>query len=369
MDLHARARGFKAKQSGCLQDLGGGTRYDEPIVANRILKPWESGSVSLPSDASASTASPAPVDFEDVDMDFDEDSIEYASAAPPLPPMPDFAEESPPPDDDDFEGVHTNVTNLNELKDWLGGAPPELPPLPSGEKGAWDPDATSLVSGVDMGALLNAARRSVSQDQPPVQTPSAEENAFTVSGSLAAFGLGELLQLFATSRRTGALALAHENDSGHMFMHQGEVYAADWGGEQPEDPHTVMRLMARMTEGEFRFGPLTDDPPPANVNMSMPQLLILLLGDDDDDLGAGLQLDAPVTLPERMTEPLSSLDAEELDTLQLMHNEKTLEQAMTVDGVDPDRLKEVVALLLERGYLVRLEFLENEDDFFGAGMF
>ena len=269
---------------------------------------------------------------------------------------------------DDFEGVHTNVTNVNELKEWLVGVPPEAPPLPSDDQAAWDPDATSLVSGVDMGALLHAAQRSVSQDQAPVAAEPAAESAFTVSGSLAAFQLGELLQLFATSRRTGALTLAHEGDEGRMFMHQGEVYAADWNGAAPDDPAVVMRQMAKMRMGDFRFGPLSEDPPAANVNMSMPQLLILLLGDFNDD-DTSIALDAPLTLPERMTSPLRDLNAEELDVLQLLHNEKTLEAAMAQEGVDPDRLQEVVGSLLERGYLAKLEFLENEDDFFGGGMF
>jgi hypothetical protein len=309
------------------------------------------------------------VDFEDVEMDFDEDSIEYAAASPPPPPLDDEPEHVP--EDDDFEGGHTNVTNVNELKEWLVGGGDGPPPLPSAD--AFDPEATSLVSGVDMGELLNAAQRSASgeqaatsQDLPP---PQATGN-FTVSGSLEAFQLGELLQLFATSRRTGALTLEHEGHEGKLYMNEGDVYAATWDGASPADPSDVMRTMAKLRTGEFRFGPLTKAPPPVNVNMSMPQLLILLLA-DDEDLGSNeLALDAPLQLPEPLTEPLRALSPDELDVLQLLHNTKTLEQAMPHTQIDPDQLQEMVTSLIERGYLRKLEFLDaSEDEFFGGGLF
>jgi hypothetical protein len=283
---------------------------------------------------------------------------------------PEYYEEDEDDYDLDFE-VHTNVTNIAELQQWLGGDGPPPADLPPGMLDpGWEPDATSVVSGLDMGKLVAAAQQVVSADAPPAapeRPQSMDGGGATVSGSLDAFGVGELLQLFSTSRRTGMLGLIGANDTAKLWMNMGDVYAASFNGDKPTDGSEIIRSISKIKSGEFRFAPLTTDPPPANINMSMPQLLILLLADDDDlPSGEGAALDAALELADPLEVKLRDLTPDELDALQLVLNHKTLEAAMGAGELDPDHLQQMVEFLIERGYLKRLSFLDDDDDMFSG---
>jgi hypothetical protein len=271
----------------------------------------------------------APFEEEQIDLEvnFDEESIEYAlSDAPP------WEDGDPIPDDDPFEGSHTNVTNAKELQDWLAGGPPPPPPAP---------------------APTPAAAK-------PAPAPKKKEAAkpFTVSGSLEAFQVVELLQLFASKRRTGALTLSNEGKRGRLFIENGDVYAATWNGKRSDDPTEALRRMGRMTQGLFAFGPLTAAPPKPNVTLPLPTLIIEMISGQEE-----LALDAQVQLADPFPESLRSLSPEELDALGLMHNHKTLEAAIAAGQMDAEPLKEHVTTLIDRGFLTKLEFLDDDAAF------
>lgn len=280
-----------------------------------------------------------------------------------------------------FEDLNTKVRSVRELVVWLDEhrVPTGVHPAPTatepGARDTWDPDATGIMQAPQLDRMLAAE-----------QAKASAEDAATVSGSLEAFHVVELLQALSSGDRTGVLELRDAQHVARVHLDKGQIVAAALDDNRALEPIEALRRAAAMRAGEFRFGPDLEGPAPnTRVTLSTVQVLIelstvawQLSGGAADYPGTGeLDLDffdnpsepparapAPVDLPPvpafgsrslRLADPLvprlRDLTPDELDVLQAVLSHKTLDATVAALGERGNGAREVVWRLLARGYL------------------
>ncbi|MFZ9886391.1 MAG: DUF4388 domain-containing protein [Myxococcota bacterium] len=177
-----------------------------------------------------------------------------------------------------WQDLSTKVHSVRELMAWLGERRDADPPPPEPDR-AWEPNVTSVMQAPQLEAIL--AEEQLAQPASP--------GGVSVSGSLAAFHIVELLQALVGDERAGVLSLRDGECRLRVYLQGGRVVAALQEHEEKVAPREVLRHAATMRTGDFEFAPLQamEYPSQSAVDTSMVQLLIELSavawGSDDED--------------------------------------------------------------------------------------
>jgi len=91
-------------------------------------------------------------------------------------------------------------------------------------------------------------RQSGATDTIDAQTASRPPT--NLSGTLADFGLGELLQALELGRKTGKVTVSASNARGELWLRDGQIVRARMGEYESEE--AVYKMLA-LTEGRFEF--------------------------------------------------------------------------------------------------------------------
>jgi len=174
--------------------------------------------------------------------------------------------------------------------------------------------------------------------------------ARTMSGSIEEVPLPDLLQLFATSKKSGVLVIRTETDDvGKIFMRKGVIYYASINDLDDVPPMKSIFRMLTWQKGLFDLDPPDEREFPNEMNLSVQEVLMEGLRQLDEfneirnelpDLNTRLILSQPV-IP-----PLRDLKAEELDILQLAHNYGHLETVLNKSlSTDLDTVQMILKLI------------------------
>jgi hypothetical protein len=179
-------------------------------------------------------------------------------------------------------------------------------------------------------------------------------DAATMSGDLEEVPLPDLLQLFATNKKSGVLSISGSH-RGKVYIKQGQLTYAVIGGQPPMSPMKAICRMMAWDEGSFELEPFEEGLEfPETFEESTESILIEALRQHDEVkrlLPELPPLDSHVTLCVPMVPKLSSLKPPELETLQLAINHGNL-QAVVDKTPGPDH-EALVNLhkLVTKGYL------------------
>ena len=156
--------------------------------------------------------------------------------------------------------------------------------------------------------------------------------ARTMSGSIEEVPLPDLLQLFATSKKSGVLVIRTETDDvGKIFMRKGLIYYASINDLDDVPPMKSIFRMLTWQKGLFDLDPPDEREFPNEMSLSVREVLMEGLRQLDEfneirnelpDLNTRLVVSQPI-IP-----PLRDLKPEELDILQLAHNYGHLETVL-----------------------------------------
>jgi hypothetical protein len=176
----------------------------------------------------------------------------------------------------------------------------------------------------------------------------------TMSGSIEEVPLPDLLQLFATSKKSGLLVLRTDDDVGRIFLRKGVVYYAIINELEDLPPIKCIFRMLTWQKGLFDFDPAEVRDFAKSVDVTVQEVLMESLRQLDElnairdklpSLGARVSINAPL-IP-----PLRDLLPEELDVLQLSHNFSrfgTLLDRSLASDADTAR---IVLKLIQKEYL------------------
>ncbi len=195
------------------------------------------------------------------------------------------------------------------------------------------------------------------QGRPNLEVVAAQRRTSsprTMSGSIDEVPLPDLLQLFSTSKKSGALVIRTEEDIGRIYLQKGIIYYATINDLNDLPPIKCIFRMLTWQKGLFDFdaSDLREFAKPVDVTVqeilmeSLRQLDELnAFRDQLPALSARLVLDTPVV------PPLRDLSPEDLDVLQLAHNFNRfgtlLDRSLATD-VDTAR---IVLKLIQKNYL------------------
>ncbi len=143
----------------------------------------------------------------------------------------------------------------------------------------------------------------------------------TFRGSLTEIGLLDVLQLLASTRKSGLLVLRSERETGRVFLQDGRVYYACMEEWVEVEPRKVLYRLLRWTSGTFELEK-SDVRVFANpITEATDALLIegVRQLDELNNLGSDLPpLDATVSVTSPLPTRLAELEERDLDLLQLV---------------------------------------------------
>ena len=179
----------------------------------------------------------------------------------------------------------------------------------------------------------------------------------TMTGTIDEVPLPDLLQLFATSKKTGVLTVRREDHTGRIYLRQGKVYFASIDDNQDISPLKAIYRILTWNSGAFDFGTAEEKEYAEELDEPLEMLLMEGMRQIDEIANLGPDLpdrDATLLVSQPLVPPLRELTPEELDVLQLVYNyghmETVLNKSLAMDF-------ETCAILLKliRGNYVRVE--------------
>ncbi|HTM47026.1 MAG TPA: DUF4388 domain-containing protein [Polyangiaceae bacterium] len=203
------------------------------------------------------------------------------------------------------------------------------------------------------------ATRRGSEPSAPARSPRrADASESRMSGDLTEIPLPDLLQLFATSKKTNVLEIATETRIGKIYLKQGAIQHAEIvpmgvGSSMAEGLKALYRMIAWPT-GTFLLNPPEerDFEQPLDVSVQAVLMEGFRQKDEYEQLRPRMpSWDERLSVARPMGVKLRELSPEELDVFQAALQGQSVGATMDISPLsDLDTGRHLIALL-ERGYL------------------
>jgi hypothetical protein len=188
---------------------------------------------------------------------------------------------------------------------------------------------------------------------PAKAAPRGRDAATTMSGSLSEMQLPDLLTMLASMKKAGTLAVTNGEDSGRIYVRDGQLYYAILNNNDDLGPTKALFRMVGWKAGEFRLGPPSTDEFMLELEESTEQLMMEAARQQDEY--ARLQnMPEPedmITLAKPMHAPLPELGREELEILQLVYNLGFFQSILDESPFSDLRTGTIMQGLLKREYV------------------
>ncbi len=176
----------------------------------------------------------------------------------------------------------------------------------------------------------------------------------SMSGSIEEVPLPDLLQLFATSKKSGVLVIRTEHDIGRIHLKKGVVAYVMINDLDEVPPLKSLYRMLNWQKGLFDLDPPEEREFPNEITASVQELLIDGMRQMDEFNRIRDQLPEPsarIKIPVPLLSALRDLSREELDVLQLAHNQGTFGTVLNRSATTDYETAATVLKLMKANYL------------------
>ncbi|MEO6951583.1 MAG: DUF4388 domain-containing protein [Polyangia bacterium] len=183
-----------------------------------------------------------------------------------------------------------------------------------------------------------------------------------MSGSIDEIPLPDLLQLLSTSRKSGVLSVRSDASLGRIFMRKGQIYFASVdpdgmaGDSYVIAPRKAMFRILTWVSGSFELEAPDEKEVLEELQESTEGLLMEGMRQLDEfrRIETGLpDAAAQLAIAQPLTPPLHDLTPAELDVLQLVHNQRSVQAVLDASPkTDLDTASALLALL-QREYVTQ----------------
>ncbi len=191
------------------------------------------------------------------------------------------------------------------------------------------------------------------EEAAAAQAARTSTKASSMTGKIEEIPLPDLLQLFHTSKKNGVLVVSNQNE-GRIYLRQGRVYYAVIDENHHLGPQKSFNRIITWEVGDFELRPSESQEFMVELDSSTEALLMDALRQMDEYKRIQQELPpltAPLTLALPLTSPLRDLSPEQLDMLQLVHNQGTLAGVLDSSEQDDVVAAEAVLQLIKRDYV------------------
>lgn len=188
--------------------------------------------------------------------------------------------------------------------------------------------------------------------------PLNETGGRLIYGKLSELSLPDVMQMLATTRKTGVLVISPEHivkppkvddtTEACIFIEEGVVAAVTFENLKAED--AFMKIL-QIQSGYFALFPMPDVELTDRVDMPVEMMLLDGLRKLDEMKANDSELQDEDVLEAQPNESLTGLSAEELQSFQLAWKHKTVAKVVEVSSLDRDQLIKILQKLIKNGYL------------------
>lgn len=177
----------------------------------------------------------------------------------------------------------------------------------------------------------------------------------TMTGTIDEVPLPDLLQLFATSKKTGVLTVRRGDMIGRVYLRNGKVYFASINDNQDISPLKAIYRILTWNTGGFDFGSAEEKE--YVDEMDEPLEMILMEGmrqiDEISQIASHLpNVNSNLVVAQPLVPPLRELEAEELDVLQLVYNYGHMETVMNKSLAMDFETCSIILKLIRGNYII-----------------
>lgn len=181
----------------------------------------------------------------------------------------------------------------------------------------------------------------------------APSEAAAMRGRLEEVPLPDLLQLLATSRKSGALSLENGEARGAIHLRDGRVVACEIEGRPQVAPRKAFFRLVAWAGGTFELLPATD-PKPASLDEPLEALLVEGMQELDElrRLAAAPPPEGRLALADPPKAPMSALGPEELELVRLAKEHRVVSEVVDRVAFRDAKALGLLQGLVARGYLL-----------------
>jgi pSer/pThr/pTyr-binding forkhead associated (FHA) protein len=174
----------------------------------------------------------------------------------------------------------------------------------------------------------------------------------SMSGAIDEVPLPDLLQLFGSSRKTGALVVKTDTDIGKVYLEKGIIIHATINDSEQLSPEKCVYRIITWRHGTFYMEPADDGTLPSHVQLSAEGALMEGLRIFDEVHRIELPpMGSRIALARPLTAKLRDLTPEQLDVLQVSLDQTQLEAIFNNCALDDIQIASSLARLIDQGYL------------------
>jgi pSer/pThr/pTyr-binding forkhead associated (FHA) protein len=174
----------------------------------------------------------------------------------------------------------------------------------------------------------------------------------SMSGAIDEVPLPDLLQLFGSSRKTGALVVKTDTDIGKVYLEKGIIIHATINDSEKLSPEKCVYRIITWRHGTFYMEPADDGTLPSHVQLSAEGALMEGLRIFDEVHRIELPpMGSRIALARPLTAKLRDLTPEQLDVLQVSLDQTQLEAIFNNCALDDIQIASSLARLIDQGYL------------------
>ncbi len=175
-----------------------------------------------------------------------------------------------------------------------------------------------------------------------------------MSGRIDEVPLPDLLQLFSTSKKSGVVVIRSEDNEGKIYLRNGKIYYASVNDDHDMGPQKAFTRLISWTEGFFELTAPTSEKFMVELDESTEGLLMDAMRELDEfgriadqcpDAGDHFGLARP------LSQPLRELSEDQLDTLQLVHNQGQVQAVLDKSILSDLETYQALLHLIRKGYI------------------
>ncbi len=217
-------------------------------------------------------------------------------------------------------------------------------------------DIPSLPSG----SILRRTDPSIAPSSDELFDANPSTDGSSISGKLSEVSLADLLQMFAATKKSGRLVIAHKKKdvkpdpapgTPSIYLENGEVMSAELRDMRNEE---AFYEIVRWSNGYFSLYPHLQSPSESRMRLPLEALLLEGFRRLDEEKTATVQFNPDAEFDVKLDEPLSSLEPDELRIFQIVWKKKKMGNIWAQSHLDPKSTDAIIRKLIRSGYIKKI---------------